>query len=203
MITSEGFANRLIDPWVREFGLDGRQLGSLPVPTPFLPNAAATRGVRQNLGFESAATPPNGHFFFTATENALVQDGPPATVGCGSPSRLLRHNLHAGRARPPVRLLDGSDRRAARAGEPVRGQRPCRGAAAEQPVHALDGALVLGRRTGHRQHDQALRRRAPRRGRRQRLRQPGDAARRYQARSRRRCSSTWTSSGSRSTTSRE
>ena len=27
VITSEGFANRLIDPWVREFGLDGRQLG--------------------------------------------------------------------------------------------------------------------------------------------------------------------------------
>ena len=27
VITSEGFAARLIDPWVREFGLDGRQLG--------------------------------------------------------------------------------------------------------------------------------------------------------------------------------
>ena len=74
VITSEGFAARLIDPWVREFGLDGRQLGALPVPSAFLPNAAGTRGVRQNLGFESAATPPNGRFLFTATENALVQD---------------------------------------------------------------------------------------------------------------------------------
>ena len=45
VITSEGFANRLIDPWVREFGLDGRQLGSLPVPSAFLPNATGTRGV--------------------------------------------------------------------------------------------------------------------------------------------------------------
>ena len=52
--------------------------------------------MRQNLGFESAATPPNGRFFFTATENALVQDGPPATVGAGSPSRLLRYNLQRG-----------------------------------------------------------------------------------------------------------
>jgi hypothetical protein len=49
--------------------------------------------VRQNLGFESAATAPNGRFLFTATENALVQDGPPATVGGGSPARILRYNL--------------------------------------------------------------------------------------------------------------
>ena len=96
VITSEGFANRLIDPWVREFGLDGRQLGSLPVPTAFLPNAAGTRGVRTNLGFESAGVPPNGRFLFTATENALVQDGPPATVAAGSPARILRYNLQRG-----------------------------------------------------------------------------------------------------------
>ena len=92
--TSEGFANRLIDPWVREFALDGRQLRALPVPTPFLP--AAGRGVRQNLGFESASTAPNGRFLFTGTEAALVQDGPPATLGAGSPARLLRYNLQQG-----------------------------------------------------------------------------------------------------------
>ena len=94
--TSEGFANRLIDPWVREFGLDGRQIGVLPVPAAFSPNAAATRGVRQNLGFESAGTPPNGRFLFTGTEAALVQDGPPATVGAGSPARILRYSLQRG-----------------------------------------------------------------------------------------------------------
>lgn len=93
VLTSEGFATRLIDPWVREFGLDGRQLGELPVPDAFDPNAAGTRGVRQNLGFESAATAPNGRFLFTGTEAALVQDGPPATVGAGSPARILRYNL--------------------------------------------------------------------------------------------------------------
>ncbi|MEO5576693.1 MAG: esterase-like activity of phytase family protein [Gaiellaceae bacterium] len=93
VLTSEGFANRLIDPWVREFGLDGRQLAALPVPSAFLPIAGGTRGVRQNLGFESAATAPNGRFLFTGTEAALVQDGPPATLGAGSPARLLRYNL--------------------------------------------------------------------------------------------------------------
>jgi hypothetical protein len=91
--TSEGFANRLIDPWVREFALDGRQLAELPVPEAFLPNAAGTRGVRTNLGFESAGTARNDNFLFTGTEAALVQDGPAATVGAGSPARILRYNL--------------------------------------------------------------------------------------------------------------
>ena len=93
VITSEGFANRLIDPWVREFGLDGRRRAELPLPQAFLPNAAATRGVRTNLGFESAGVPPNGRFLFTGTEAAVVQDGPPATLGAGSPARILRYNL--------------------------------------------------------------------------------------------------------------
>jgi hypothetical protein len=93
VITSEGLANRLIDPWVREFGLDGRERGALPVPPPFLPSADGSRGVRQNLGFESAGTTPDGRDVFTGTEGALAQDGPPATVAAGSPARLLRYDL--------------------------------------------------------------------------------------------------------------
>jgi hypothetical protein len=92
VITSEGFANRLIDPWVREFSLDGRQLAPFAVPAAFSPDAA-TRGVRHNLGFESAAVTPSGRWLFTATEAALVQDGPPATVAAGSPARILRYDL--------------------------------------------------------------------------------------------------------------
>jgi 3-phytase/alkaline phosphatase D len=97
VITSEGFANRLIDPFVRRFDLAGDQLGELPVPVPFLPDAAQTRGVRLNLGFESAVTASGGRFLYTASEAALVQDGPPATVGAGSPARLVRFNLRKGR----------------------------------------------------------------------------------------------------------
>ena len=95
VITSEGFANRLIDPWVREFGLSGRQFRELPLPSAFSPNAAGTRGVRQNLGFESAGMTPNGRFLFTGTENALVQDGPAATVATGSPARILRYDFRS------------------------------------------------------------------------------------------------------------
>jgi hypothetical protein len=99
IVTSEGFANRLIDPWVRVFGLDGRELAALPVPAAFSPNAAGTRGVRLNLGFESAAVTPDGRFLFTGTEAALAQDGPPATLAAGSPARILRYDL-------PRRRLD-------------------------------------------------------------------------------------------------
>jgi 3-phytase len=93
VITSEGFAARLIDPWVREFALDGRQIGVFHVPAAFSPDAGGTRGVRQNLGFESAAVTQSGRYLFTGAEAALVQDGPPATVGAGSPARLLRYDL--------------------------------------------------------------------------------------------------------------
>jgi hypothetical protein len=97
VVTSEGYANSLVDPFVRRYSLDGRFLGDLDVPQAFRPNADHTRGVRQNLGFESAGVPDNGGFLFTGTENALVQDGPGATLTDTSPARLLRYNLHTGR----------------------------------------------------------------------------------------------------------
>jgi hypothetical protein len=96
VITSEGIANRLIPPWVRLFGLDGRQLEDLPVPLAFIPDAIPqTSGVRQNLGFESGTT--FGPYYMTGSEGALVEDGPAAGLGVPSPARLLRYNLKTGR----------------------------------------------------------------------------------------------------------
>jgi hypothetical protein len=96
VITSEGIASRLIPPWVRLFGLDGHQLVDLSVPLAFIPDAVPqTRGVRQNLGFESGTTV--GPFFLTGSEGALVQDGPAAGLGVPSPARLLRYNLKSGK----------------------------------------------------------------------------------------------------------
>lgn len=96
VVTSEGFTNRLIDPFIRLYSLDGTMLGSLPVPQLFLPTADHSSGIRPNLAFESAGLPPNGRFLFSGTENALYQDGPAATLAGGSPSRLLRYNLETG-----------------------------------------------------------------------------------------------------------
>ena len=93
LITSEGDAGTLIDPFVREFTLTGRQVDNFPVPTPFLPTADASSGIRNNLAFESAGITPNGRTLFTGTENALIQDGPLATLDAGSPSRLLQYDI--------------------------------------------------------------------------------------------------------------
>jgi hypothetical protein len=97
VLTSEGDTGRLIDPFLRFYGLDGSFLGSLPVPSYFSPTAGGTSGIRNNLAFEPAAVSPNGRFLFTGLENALFQDGPAATLAGGSPSRLLRYNLQTGR----------------------------------------------------------------------------------------------------------
>jgi hypothetical protein len=91
VITSEGFANRLINPWIRVYRLDGTYVRDVPVPAEFNPNAAGTQGVRLNLGFEAAAT--RGKHLFTGTENALVQDGPAASLTAGSPVRILKYDL--------------------------------------------------------------------------------------------------------------
>jgi 3-phytase/alkaline phosphatase D len=89
--TSEGLPGSLIDPFVRRSALDGRFLGSLPVPAAFRVTADQSSGVRPNLGFESAGV--DGRYLFTANENALYQDGPAATVANGSPVRILRYDL--------------------------------------------------------------------------------------------------------------
>jgi len=94
VLTSEGFANTFVPPWVRRFTLGGRQVEEIPVPGAFLP--AAGHGVRQNLAFESAAVSPNGRTLWIGTEGALVQDGPAATVANGSPTRLLRYDARTG-----------------------------------------------------------------------------------------------------------
>jgi 3-phytase len=95
IVTSEGFASRLINPWIRVYNLDGSYVRDVPVSEDFNPNAGGTRGVRQNLGFESAAT--RGKLLYTGIENALVQDGPAATLTNGSPARLLRYDLRKNR----------------------------------------------------------------------------------------------------------
>jgi hypothetical protein len=93
VVTSEGFTDRLVAPFIRLYSLDGSMIAPLPVPDAFLPRLDHSSGIRPNLAFESAGLPPNGRFLFSGTENALFQDGPAATVSHGSPSRLLRYNL--------------------------------------------------------------------------------------------------------------
>ena len=95
IVTSEGLPARMIDPFVRRHALDGTYLGDLELPSAFRVTADRSSGVRPNLGFESAAV--LGRDLFVGAENALYQDGPPATLGGGSPTRILRYDVRTGR----------------------------------------------------------------------------------------------------------
>jgi myo-inositol-hexaphosphate 3-phosphohydrolase/phosphodiesterase/alkaline phosphatase D-like protein len=95
-ISSEGDANQLIDPFVRQFSITGQQISELPVPATYLPTADQTSGIRNNLALESLALTPGQRYLYTATENALYQDGPAATLNTPSLSRILKYDLSTG-----------------------------------------------------------------------------------------------------------
>ena len=91
LVASEGDANASIDPFVDGFLLAGPRFGSLDVPAKFLTGTAG-RGIRNNLAFESLTLSPTETQVFTATENALLQDGPTASLTAGSDCRILRYD---------------------------------------------------------------------------------------------------------------
>ncbi|NEU81988.1 phytase [Nostoc sp. UIC 10630] len=113
-ISSEGEVNptvgRVTNPFIKEFSLaTGQEVGSLVVPSKFLPvvqdtnsngivdaGDTQTSGVYNNLAFESLTITPDQKTLFTATENALSQDGLKASLTSGSPSRILQYNLFTG-----------------------------------------------------------------------------------------------------------
>jgi hypothetical protein len=96
-ISSEGDAASLINPFVKEFELStGKEIQTLPIPTKFLPTKDNNLGIRNNLAFESLTITPDESKLFTATENALIQDGTEAQPKVSSPSRILQYNLLTG-----------------------------------------------------------------------------------------------------------
>jgi myo-inositol-hexaphosphate 3-phosphohydrolase len=95
-ISSEGDVSNLTNPFVNQFSLQGRQFQELPVPEKFLPSSEGTTGILNNLAFESLTITPNNQYLFTATENALIQDGPAADLEKGSPARIIKYNLLTG-----------------------------------------------------------------------------------------------------------
>jgi hypothetical protein len=98
--SSEGFTARVppVDPFINRMNLNGRHTRSLLIPTEFLPDPdhPGTRGVRSNLGFESLNVTPDQHTLVTASEAALFQDGPAASVSQGSLARILEYRLSSG-----------------------------------------------------------------------------------------------------------
>ncbi|MEG3958167.1 esterase-like activity of phytase family protein [Microcoleus sp. herbarium2] len=95
-VSSEGDVDRQINPFIKEFSLDGKLLKTLAIPELFLPDDKGTKGIRNNLSFESLTLTPERKYLFTATENALVQDGAVASLETGSPCRILRYDAVSG-----------------------------------------------------------------------------------------------------------
>jgi hypothetical protein len=93
-ISSEGDASQLINPFIKEFLLSsGKEITTLPIPQKFLPDKNGKQGIRNNLAFESLTITPNENQLFTASENALIQDGSEAKPNTSSPCRILQYNL--------------------------------------------------------------------------------------------------------------
>lgn len=92
-ISSEGDANNLIAPFVSEFTPDGQIIDNFVVPEKFLPTADRSGGIQNNQAFESLTVSPDNQFLYTATENALFQDGERASLESGSPSRIIQYDL--------------------------------------------------------------------------------------------------------------
>ncbi|MDZ8241726.1 MAG: esterase-like activity of phytase family protein [Nostoc sp. ChiQUE01a] len=93
-ISSEGDVGKLINPFIKEFLLSsGKEITTLPIPNKFLPDKNGQQGIRNNLAFESLTITPDEKYLFTATENALIQDGSAAQPQIGSPCRILQYNL--------------------------------------------------------------------------------------------------------------
>ncbi len=114
-VSSEGQVDALGQirtfPFINEYNLaDGKLVRSLPIPVKFQPDtnlaATQTRGVYDNLAFESIAITPDQKTLFTGGENALAQDGqrtsfpgsdPKNPSGIGR-SRLIKFDLGTNKA---------------------------------------------------------------------------------------------------------
>ena len=94
--TSEGDANAGIPPFVRIMTRNGQHVSEFETPDQFFPTDDS--GIRNNLAFESLTFGGTSNRLFTATENALKQDGPAASLSEGSPSRVVRLNNRTGAA---------------------------------------------------------------------------------------------------------
>ncbi|WP_416981825.1 esterase-like activity of phytase family protein [Streptomyces sp. T028] len=109
--TSEGASNAGQPAFVRETSPSGGYVRELPLPQAYAPVRSAsgtlTAGVRGNQALEGLALSPDGRKVVTVTENALVQDGPAASLTTGSPSRLLVSDRRTGR--PEAEYVYGVD----------------------------------------------------------------------------------------------
>ena len=95
----ERSGTNLQSPFVREMNADGSFVRDLNVDgSRYNPTSSGLTGLRQNLAFESLSLSTDGNTVYTATENALFQDGTAATVNSGTRCRVASFNKATGNA---------------------------------------------------------------------------------------------------------
>jgi len=95
LFTSEGDVNLGIDAFIRETTAAGAHVSGYTIPANVQQTGpAGTTGIRQNLAFESLTL--DGGTAYTATENALRQDGPASTLTTASPARIIAFDAATG-----------------------------------------------------------------------------------------------------------
>lgn len=90
-ISSEGnfSSNNLIQPYVREYKLNGEYVADFEIPSIFNYVDNKTTGGRNNKLFESLAITPKGQLF-TANEDSLIQDGELNNLKQGGVVRIVQ-----------------------------------------------------------------------------------------------------------------
>ncbi|MBS7703938.1 esterase-like activity of phytase family protein [Chelatococcus asaccharovorans] len=102
--TSEGDTTAGIDPVLRAAAADGRFLREIKLPARYRVSADGKidlkRGPRNNLAFEGLALSPDAQTLIVALENALIQDGPKASLTETSPVRIATFDIASGQPGP-------------------------------------------------------------------------------------------------------
>lgn len=115
--TSEGDTTTGIDPVLRAAAADGRFLREIKLPARYRVSADGKRGPRNNLAFEGLALSPDAQTLIVALENALIQDGPKASLTETSPVRVATFDIASGQPGPEwVYVTDPIPQAPARAG---------------------------------------------------------------------------------------
>ncbi len=110
-VSSEGqnSSSGVLNPFVNRYNTAGQLQAELSVPAKFLPQFSPAFGVRNNLAFETLTISPSQNRLFTATENALNQDGLAAAVGQTSTSRVLSYDLNGVEGAPGAEYVYVTD----------------------------------------------------------------------------------------------
>lgn len=91
--TSEGNRDLGFNPFIFHANSKGDYLSSFLIPKAFSINKNKQLGARQNGSLEGSSFTPGAHFYFTALESPLMQDGPLPSTKQGGNVRLTKYNL--------------------------------------------------------------------------------------------------------------